>query len=318
MHWRAQQNCRLQTIAEYWVRQVPDRGLAGQCAWDQAEREGLQFDRKEINAALRRAWNRTPDAERDALLAASTAHLERRSSDASDRWAPVSSVSLASPPGPGPNPRPGPSPGGTYGEADNTDPGFGSGEAETDELLKRHEAGLLVPHPILLGSMPEGATESMRLVAEDIALLLGLRIAVDDDRPLMYSTRFCASRMGWKLTSGEWDKRRASRVLTKLMSAGVIRHVGDMPGSGTRLYAAPLQPAVVRPGPEIPALGLEARVQPSHEVREQTVVDHTQAVLGDDLGVVASRDGAAAGDHCATSYAGRELHTARIPSPPYP
>ena len=29
----------------------------------------------------------------------------------------------------------------------------------------------------------------MRLVAEDIALLLGLRTAVDEDRPLMYSTR---------------------------------------------------------------------------------------------------------------------------------
>ena len=55
MNWRAQQSLRLQTIADYWVRQVPDRGLARRCAWDQAEREGLQFDRKAINAALRRA-----------------------------------------------------------------------------------------------------------------------------------------------------------------------------------------------------------------------------------------------------------------------
>jgi hypothetical protein len=148
--------------------------------------------------------------------------------------------------------------------------------------------------------------------------LLGLRIAVDEDRPLIYSTRFCAWRMGWKLSSGEWDKKRASRVLTKLLRAGVIRHVGDMPGSGTRLYAPPLQPAAVRPGPEIPALGLEARLQPSGEVREQTVVDHAETVCGDDLGVVTSRDRAAAGDHCATSYPGRELHTSGIPSPPYP
>ena len=158
-------------------------------------------------------------------------------------------------------------------------PDFGSNEAETYELLKRHETGLLMPHPVSLGSMPVERTESMRLVAEDIALLLGLRIAVDEDRPLMYSTRFCAWRMGWRLSSGEWDKKRASRVINKLVSAGVIRHVGDMPGSGTRLYAPPLQPAVVRPGPEIPALGLEARVQPSGEVREQTVVDHAQTVL---------------------------------------
>ncbi len=187
MNRRAQQSCRLQAIAEYWVRQVPDRELARKCAWDQAEREGLQFDRKQINAAIRRAWNLTPDEERDALLAASTAHLERRPSEAPDRRASASSLPLASPSGPGPNP--GPGPGGTYSEADNTDPDFGSIDAETYELLKRHEAGLLVPHPISLGSMPQGATESMRLVAEDIALLLGLRIAVDEDRPLMYSTR---------------------------------------------------------------------------------------------------------------------------------
>jgi len=235
MNWRAQQSLRLQTIAEHWVRQVPDRELARRCAWDQAEREGLQFDRKEVNAAIRRAWNRTPDEERDALLAASTAHLERRPSEAPDRRAPVSSLPLASPPGPGPgpgpNPRPGPSPGGTCSDADINGPGFGSNEAETYELLERHEVGLLLPHQVALGSLPLGATESMRLVAEDMALLLGLRIAVDEDRPLMYSTRFCAWRMGWKLTSGEWDKRRASRVLTKLVSAGVIRHVGDMPGS---------------------------------------------------------------------------------------
>jgi hypothetical protein len=120
----------------------------------------------------------------------------------------------------------------------------------------------------------------MRLVAGDIVLLLGLRIAVDDDRPLMYSTRFCAWRMRWRLTSGEWDKKRASRVINKLVSAGVIRHVGDMPQSGTRLYAPPLQPAAVRPGPEVPALGLKPVVQPGGEVGQQTVVDHAQAVLG--------------------------------------
>ena len=68
MNQRALNNMRLQTVADYWVRQVPDRDMARKCAWDQAEREGLQFDRKEINAAIRRAWNRTPDEERDALL----------------------------------------------------------------------------------------------------------------------------------------------------------------------------------------------------------------------------------------------------------
>ena len=149
-------------------------------------------------------------------------------------------------------------------------------------------------------------------------LLLGLHLAVDDDRPLMYSTRFCAWRMGWRTASGDWDKKRASRVLSKLVGAGVISWVGELPRSKTRLYTPPLQPAVVRPGPEVPALSLEAPVQPSREVGQQAVVDHAQAVLRDDLGVVAADHGAPAGDHGATPYAGGELHTAGIPSLAHP
>ena len=34
----------------------------------------------------------------------------------------------------------------------------------------------------------------MRAVAADIALLIGLRLAVDDDRLLIYSARFCVWR----------------------------------------------------------------------------------------------------------------------------
>ncbi len=140
-------------------------------------------------------------------------------------------------------------------------PPFGGEDAETYDLLERHAAGVLEPRPVALGPMPAGATESMRLVAEDMTLLLGLQLAVDDDRPLMYSTRFCAWRMGWRTASGDWDKKRASRVLAKLRDAGVISWVGDLPRSKTRLYA-PLAPAVVRPGPEVPALGLQPVVQP--------------------------------------------------------
>jgi hypothetical protein len=321
MNQRALNSMRLQTVANYWVRATPDRELARKCAWDQAEKEGLQFERKEINAAIRRAWNLTSDKERDALLTASTAHLTRGPSDAPDRKAHAARSPLGSNSGPSP----GPSPGGTC-PSDPRRPGWdapesgrdlGNGEPETYELLKRYEEGLLAPRPVRLGPLPAEATESMRLVAEDIALLLGLRIAVDDDRPLMYSTWFCAWRMGWKVSSGGWDKKRASRVLNKLVSAGVISHVGDMPRTKTRLYAPPLEPAVVRPGPEVPALGIEPVVQPCVEVREQAIVDHAEAVLRNDLGVVASRDGAAAGDNGATTYAGGELHAPEIPAPPY-
>jgi hypothetical protein len=168
MNQRALDSMRLQTVADYWVRATPDRDLARKCAWDQAEREGLQFDRKEVNAAIRRAWNRTPDEERDALLTASTAHLARGPSDARDRKAHAARSPFGGSPGPGPLPRPGPGPGpgGTCTQdprrpgwgAPDSDPGFGIGEPETYELLKRYEAGLLAPHPVRLGPLPAEAT----------------------------------------------------------------------------------------------------------------------------------------------------------------
>lgn len=314
MNQQTQANLRFQKIAEYWVRQVPDPELARKCAWDEAEREGLRFDRKEINAALRRAWNRTPDEEREAAREGWTAAR------------PASSRPMPPGQGPGRESRPGPRPGGHPREEEGTEggapagavPDFGAHEAETYELLARYEAGLLEPRPVRLGAMPTGASEAMRAVAADMALLIGLRLAVDDDRPLIYSARFCAWRMGWTILSGEWDKKRANRVINKLLEAGVIEWVGEMPKSKARLYAPPpLHPTVVRPGPEIPAVGVEARVQPGDKISQQAVVDHAQAVLGDDLGVVTSADGAAARYDGAASYAGRELHAAGIPSPPF-
>ena len=296
MNQRAQHNLRLQKIAEYWVRQVPDRELVRKCAWDQAEREGPQFDRKEVNAALRRAWNRTPDEERDALMAATTA--------AEPTSAIVGASSSYVPPGPGRESRPGPGPGGLQrggqGRAPiGAVPDFGAREAETYELLARHGAGLLIPLPVQLGAIPAGATESMRAVAADIALLIGLRLAVDDDRPLIYSASFCAWRMDWKDASGAPDKRRASRVINKLLDAGVVECVGTMPRTGTRLFSSPSVTAVAGPAPQHPAVGVDAGVQPSLEVAEQAVVHQAQPVLGKDLGVVATRDGAVSRNHRA-------------------
>jgi hypothetical protein len=77
----------------------------------------------------------------------------------------------------------------------------------------------------------------MRDVAADIRLLLGLRLAVDEDRPLPYSTRFCAERCGLRYHT------QASRVLRQLVDAGVVELAGVMPArgkrDGTKLYAAP-------------------------------------------------------------------------------
>ena len=74
-------------------------------------------------------------------------------------------------------------------------------------------------------------------VAADIRLLFGLRLAVDDDRPLPYSTRFCAERRGLR------DQAQASRVLRALERAGVVQCIGTLDPrgkrDGTKLYQAP-------------------------------------------------------------------------------
>jgi hypothetical protein len=68
-------------------------------------------------------------------------------------------------------------------------------------------------------------------------LLIGLRLAVDEHRPLPYSTRFCAERCGLH------DQGHASRVLRALVDAGVIRYVESLEPrgkrDGTKLYQAP-------------------------------------------------------------------------------
>lgn len=64
---------------------------------------------------------------------------------------------------------------------------------ELHGLIRDHDAGRLEPVDVRLGELPANASPAMRRVAEDIALLIGLRLAVDEPRPLPYSTRFCAS-----------------------------------------------------------------------------------------------------------------------------
>ena len=113
----------------------------------------------------------------------------------------------------------------------------GRREPELSGLIRDHDAGLLEPVDVELGPLPAKASPAMRKVAADIRLLLGLRLAVDDDRPLPYSARFCAERCELH------DQAHASRVLRALERDGVVRCVGrlDPRGKpdGTKLYQAP-------------------------------------------------------------------------------
>jgi hypothetical protein len=110
-------------------------------------------------------------------------------------------------------------------------------EPELLGLIRDHDRGVLEPVEVRLGELPADASPAMRRVAAHIRLLLGLRLAVDDDRPRPYSTRFCAERCGLH------DQGHASRVLRALEHAGVIRYVDSLEPrgkrDGTKLYQAP-------------------------------------------------------------------------------
>ena len=125
----------------------------------------------------------------------------------------------------------------------------GEREPELHGLVRDYEQGLLKPVEIVLGELPGVGTvatdfrgdpvvvtEAMERVAADIRLLLGLRLAVSEDRPLPYSVRFCAQRCRLR------SHQEASRVLRALERLEVIRCVGTMKPRGqphgTKLYAA--------------------------------------------------------------------------------
>lgn len=293
----ALESMALHTIAAYWVKAVaPEYRLALKCARDQADRDGLRFTQKEINTAVRRAFNRLSDREREELY--TTVERPDIHPRVEEDLGPLTSPPLRHQ---------------DEDEVQNQDKAQderyrqrGKGarstegaaeQPETYDLLERYAQGVLMPVPVQLGAMPAGATTSMRSVAGDMALLIGLRLAVDEDRPLLYSTSFCAWRMGWELASGEPDKRRASRVINKLLGARVIQLAGEMPGTGTRLFCAPSAAVVIGPAPEVPAVSGKPTVDPTLEVSQQAVVHQTEPVLGQHLGVVAARHAAAPVNH---------------------
>jgi hypothetical protein len=123
-------------------------------------------------------------------------------------------------------------------------------EPELLGLVRDYEAGKLEPVDVKLGTLPPAGqhardfrgravlvTEAMHAVAADIRLLLGLRQAVDEDRPLPYSTRFCAERCGLR------HHGHAGRVLRRLEAIGIVKVAGSMKPrgkpDGTKLYEAP-------------------------------------------------------------------------------
>jgi hypothetical protein len=152
--------------------------------------------------------------------------------------------------------------------------------AELYGLLSEHEAGELAPARVELGELPANASPDMRRVAEHMRLLMGLRLAAGEDRPLPYASRFAASQLGWK------DYRRAARAIRKLREAGVIRDGGSLPvrgkGDGTKTYAPPLplSASTVEDEP-VTVKSLDGpAVEPAGEVEDQAAVLDTEPLGG--------------------------------------
>jgi hypothetical protein len=176
-----------------------------------------------------------------------------------------------------------------------------SSRDETPELLlllEDYAAGRRKPLPVRLGAMPPDATADMIAVAKDLRLLMGLRMTVCDDRPVPYSLRFCAERMGW----GRRYFMRAQRALQALVVAGVVTFEDALPGRGgrrgTKAYGSPFGLSAAG-GFEAEPVEVERHVEPALEVPDEHVVVEAEVAV-DALavsGLAASGDAAVVAVH---------------------
>lgn len=105
-------------------------------------------------------------------------------------------------------------------------------------MLGQYQAGKIEPVSVTLGELPVRAGGAQRAVVEHMRLLMGLRRAYGDDRPLPYATSVPVAA-GLVPNQGA-----ASQILRSLVRYGVIDHVGALPPlkpglDGTKLYAPP-------------------------------------------------------------------------------
>ena len=204
---------------------------------------------------------------------------------------------LPSLPARSPSPSPTPPPSGLFDRKEESDE-----RPELYRLLERYEAGELDPVAVRLGELPPRAGRLMREAAADIALLMGLRLAVDEDRALPYSASLAATRLGL----GD-DKGWANRVLRSLIEAGVV-HVDQHAKCAN---GAPMRTRCFLPGPRPPVDSLPAgagrveadgtvEVDEGEEARQdvavgEAVADDRREVREGDGRPVAVRDGAGGG-----------------------
>jgi hypothetical protein len=115
------------------------------------------------------------------------------------------------------------------------------GRAEPSDLeiaIAEHHDGKLHPIDVPLGPMPSTAGPVMRSVADHMRLLMGLRAALGEHRPLPYA---CSMAVREGLAP---DKGTASKAIRSLVKFGVVRYVGTLKPrgkpDGVKLYAPPV------------------------------------------------------------------------------
>lgn len=166
----------------------------------------------------------------------------------------------------------------TYIEREKRD----TSTAELWDQIHRFNAGELTPIPVQLGALPLNASVRMMKIAEHMQVLLGLRLASDDERPLPYATSMAVDA-GYAN-----HKIEASRAITKLVNAGVIEHVGELERTKTKLYLPPVPDQGVDPFVEF------RPVETLHKPKDQHFMGMTELASVSD-GCNTTRNGASHG-----------------------
>lgn len=112
----------------------------------------------------------------------------------------------------------------------------GNPDAELWDLIAAYQRGELKPATVDVPAMPPGAGALMKAISADMQLLMGLRIAAGDDRPLPYAASMAVRR---GLTD---DKSAAAESLSRLVRRGVWQRGKSLAPrfrtfEGTRTYA---------------------------------------------------------------------------------
>jgi hypothetical protein len=184
----------------------------------------------------------------------------------------------------------------------------GKPRPDVNALERKYKAGELPLVDIRIGKLPDKATCDMRQIADDMRLLFGLSYAAGERRPMPYSCRFAARRMGWR--NGH---NRANSAIRDLVKARVIDFVGELPprghARGTALYAPPLHLAADDDGSGLVEL---SEKKPPLEVRDELRVDRAVTECGEEVGMVTAGDRALPGDAPVSSLSGASLDAVHL------